>query len=166
MKLTSIGLLASISLTACAALNNADIPHASANDFRVLEGNEWTGELEYLNFGRDDRSSIPVGLKVVVLNDSEIEYAIKYPGEEQHNAVETLTLSDDNSMIDGSRIASRETVNGDLILITVGAGTDDGQDVTVRTTYEIAEARFHMRKDVRRGENETFFNRNEYRFTR
>lgn len=63
---------------------------ASMEDFKILEGADWTGELDYLNFGSTERSAIPVKLAVTVLNERKLQYATQYPGEESHNVKEVL----------------------------------------------------------------------------
>lgn len=136
------------------------------SDFMPIVGSGWSGTLEYLNFGREDRSTIPVRMVVGEPQETAIPYAFLYPGEEDENTSEVITLSQDGQMIDGKALVERRVApDGAIILITQGVGSDDGEAVELRFTYELSASRFVVRKDVKRDDG-TYFNRNEYRMTR
>ena len=140
---------------------------ATAEDFRVLDGGEWSGELDYLNYGSDQRSSIPVGLRVDRIEGSSVTYSIRYPGEEQYNATERLTISDDGTSIDGRIIVDRQQeAGGGLVLTTEGKGEDDNRPADIQTVYFVSPNEFRVRKNVRFEGDAEFFNRNEYRYRR
>jgi len=137
------------------------------DDFRRLEGDNWEGSLSYLNYGSDNRSTIPVKAAIKVLGKKALQYAIQYPGEEQYNAKERLKLSSDGTRIDGFIITSREqTADGMLILTTEGTGRDDNRPAEVQLIYTVAADRFSIRKNVRFKSSEAYLNRNEYSFRR
>ncbi len=141
--------------------------NTSAEDFRALEGGDWVGTLEYLNYGSDQRSTIPVKLAIKILDANAVQYSIQYPGEEQYNAVEAFKFTDGGKMIDGSVLVDRQLKDdGMLILTTEGPGTDDGRDARIQTIYMISENLFRMQKNVRYDNGDQYFNRNEYRFSR
>ncbi|WP_298307872.1 hypothetical protein [uncultured Erythrobacter sp.] len=54
---------------------------------------------------------------------------------------------------------------GGLVLVIQGKGSDDNRPADIRVTYEIGEAAFVTRKDVRFDGGE-FLNRNEYHLIR
>ncbi len=139
---------------------------ASASDFALLEGEDWSGELEYLNYGREDRSTIPVRMVVREAKNGSIPYGFLYPGEEHKNAREKFRISKGGTQINGQRVTERY-INGDgaLVIVTEGQGRDDNRAADIRFTYIIGENSFINRKDVRFEEGE-YFNRNEYRLTR
>ena len=148
-----------------AAANNCDCT-ASVEDFRVLDGAEWSGELDYLNYGSEQRSSIPVGLRVEAIADGSVTYSIRYPGEEQYNATERLTISDDGASIDGRPIVDRQDVDGRLTITTEGKGEDDNRPADVQIVYFVSPDEFRIQKNVRLDGEAEFFNRNEYRYVR
>ena len=139
---------------------------ANASDFAVLEGENWSGQLEYLNYGREDRSTIPVRMVVREAKGGSIRYGFIYPGEEHKNARERFRISTDGTRINGYRVTDRYTnEDGALVIVTEGQGRDDNRPADLRFTYVIAENSFTNRKDVR-FEGGEYFNRNEYRLKR
>lgn len=137
------------------------------DELKCLEGDNWEGSLSYLNYGSDKRSSIPVRLAVKVMDENSLQYAIQYPGEEDHNAKERLKLSSDGTHINDYIITSREqTADGTLILTTEGKGRDDNRSAEVQVVYSVAADRFSIRKNIRFESSEAYFNRNEYSFQR
>jgi len=140
---------------------------ATTEDFRALDGGEWSGELDYLNYGSEQRSSIPVGLRVDSIGGSSVTYSIRYPGEEQYNATEQLTISDDGTSIDGRIIVDRQQeAGGGLVLTTEGKGEDDNRPADIQIVYFVSPDEFRVRKNVRFEGDAEFFNRNEYRYRR
>jgi len=139
---------------------------ATVEDFRVLDGGEWSGELDYLNYGSDQRSSIPVGLRVDSIDSGSVTYSIRYPGEEQYNATEQLTISNDGTSIDGRTIVDRQQEAGGLTLTTEGKGEDDNRPADIQIVYFVSPGEFRIRKNVRFDGEAAFFNRNEYRYAR
>ncbi len=139
---------------------------ASLADFAPLVGDDWSGELEYLNYGRQDRSTIPVRMVVNEPSENRVPYGFIYPGEEDKNALDAIELSADGARLNGMEITRRYVDDGGaLVIVTQGAGSDDGRDADIRVTYAIAPAAFTVSKDVR-FEGAAFFNRNAYRLTR
>lgn len=138
----------------------------SLEDFRSIIGDGWTGELEYLNFGTDSRSTIPVRMIVEQPTGNTQPYAFRYPGEEEKNATDGFKISPDGREVDSLKVVSwEETKAGVRKLVTQGAGDDDGAASTVRVTVEFSSKLFVLRKDIQRSDG-TFFNRNEYRLKR
>lgn len=139
---------------------------ASIADFAPIEGEGWVGELEYLNYGREDRSVIPVRMVARAPTNNAMAYGFIYPGEESKNARDRLKISRDGTRINGMKLTARYVDDdGALVLVTEAKGRDDNRPADIRVTYVIAEDSFTTRKDVRFGGGE-FFNRNEYRLTR
>jgi len=175
MKHTIVITLVCAVLGACAGFG-ADTPPSpdagntvkvTMDDLNRLQGDNWEGNLSYLNYGSDKRSTIPVKLAIKVLDKRTLQYAIQYPGEEQYNAKERLKLSSDGTRIDGYRITNRvETADGTLVLTTEGKGRDDNRPAQIQMTYLVAADQFSIRKNVRFTIDETYLNRNEYSFRR
>lgn len=142
-------------------------PRANADDLRALSGNGWKGELTYLNYYADYRSTIPVTASFRNASAEGIQYAISYPGEEHKNAADLLSLSDDGRLIDGAPIISRSLdAQGRLRLTTEEMGEDAERAATIRKTYLISANEFSWSKDVRFEGEDAFFNRNSYRVSR
>lgn len=145
---------------------NVQEPFVSIEDFASLEGDTWTGELEYLNYGSDERSIIPVRMVAREPDRRSLSYGFLYPGESHKNAADRLRISRDGRKLNGHTLISRAMgEDGSLILVTEGQGRDDNRPATIRFTYEIKPDRFVVRKDVRFAEG-TYINRNEYRLSR
>ncbi len=138
----------------------------SAADFASLAGDGWSGELDYLNYGREDRSTIPVRMNISAPEGLSVPYAFLYPGEEDKNADDAITIGADGLAINGLRIVSRTRgEDGSLVLVTAGEGSDDNRPADIRMTYRIADRSFSVAKDVR-FQGGGFFNRNRYNLTR
>ncbi|MEO1220566.1 MAG: S41 family peptidase [Pseudomonadota bacterium] len=141
-------------------------PTASISDFEILVGDTWSGELQYLNFGSDKRSTIPVRMVVREPTGMAVPYGFLYPGEEDKNASDHIRISRDGRKLNGFIITRRYTDDdGRLVIVTEGQGRDDNRPADIRLTYEIGEKTFVTRKDVR-FESGQFINRNEYRMSR
>ncbi len=141
-------------------------PSASISDFAPLVGEDWSGELEYLNYGSDTRSTIPVRMIVREPKNRSMAYGFLYPGEEHKNARDKLRISRDGTKLNGMTISRRYLdEEGALVLVTEGSGRDDNRPADIRLTYVISANAFTNRKDVR-FEGGEYINRNEYRLYR
>ena len=144
----------------------AEAELANADDFAVLAGDDWTGVLDYLNYGTDDRSTIPVRMIAREPQGRSMRYGFAYPGEEDKNANDRIRVSRDGRQINGYTIVQRFTdQTRGLVFVTEGSGRDDNQPADIRLTYEIAADRVVISKDVRFANGE-WINRNSYRLTR
>lgn len=144
----------------------AEINTATIADFAALEGENWKGQLDYLNYGSDDRSTIPVRMVAEAPQGRMMPYGFLYPGEEEKNANDAVRISRDGSRLNGMAIIERKyDATGALVLVALTEGRDDNRPADIRLTYSIAPNSFTVRKDVRFADGE-YFNRNEYRLTR
>jgi hypothetical protein len=145
----------------------AEEPVASMDDLRVLTGESWSGSLTYLDYGSGRRVSIPVDVKIDAPGRSTLKYAIRYPGEEEHNARERLKISGKGRKINGEPITRREqAADGTITLTTIAEGKDDNRKADIQMVYVIAPNQFRILKNVRFSAEEGFFNRNEFNFER
>ena len=125
------------------------------------------GNLSYLNYGSEERSTIPVKLRITILSDQAMQQAIQYPGEEQYNSKQKVLISRDGTHIDGDALTAREKKpDGTLVLTTEGTGLDDNRSARIQMVYMISETKFSVQKNVRFPESDAYFNRNEYSFSR
>ncbi len=139
----------------------------SMADLARLAGDGWSGSLTYLNYGSDERSTIPVNLQVRTPKGRTMAYAIQYPGEEAYNSKEKLELSRDGGELNGDAITDRlETADGALVIRTLGRGEDDDRPADIEFVYSIDDERFSITKNVRFEGTKDWIKRNEYVFTR
>lgn len=150
-----------------APLEEQKLSAVSIDDFKVLKGNDWQGRLTYLNYGSDERSTIPVNLEVSINSDQALIYKMIFPDEPHANSESSLSISDGGAKLDGQKITKRfMNEDGETVIVTKSKGYDDNREVTIRTTYSISENEFKMKKDVQFDTGEAFINRNEFAFNR
>lgn len=144
----------------------ADRVAITIDDFRLIEGETWSGDLNYLDYQSGKRTSIPVRAQFEVSDETSLLYAIQYPGEEQHNNKTSMKLSDNGKTFDGKPVVSRTATGSTITIITESRGRDDNQDADIQIVYEISSDLFRMKKNVRLDGGEAYFNRNVYTFKR
>ena len=141
----------------------AQIVSIFANDFTPLVGDDWEGALTYLNYGSDKRSTIPVRLTVQPFAGNIVPYAVQYPGEEDANAEDAFTISNDGSQINGHPVISRRALPDEsLEIITQARGQDNNKSADIQTIYTISNRLFKLRKMVRFDSEENWIERNEF----
>ena len=159
-----LSLFAGLLLVACSGQPVA-APTISVDDFRPLVGEEWSGELTYLNYNSDERSTIPVRYRVIEDAPGELKFKIAYPGEESHNATNTIAIGEGGTTLFGAPVISRTQTDDGLEIVTLTDGEDGNKPAKIRIIYRISASDFSMEKRVRfGGENE--FRRNIYEFGR
>ena len=75
--------LAVIGLAACSGTVDVDPdgPVVTMDDLHVIEGDNWTGTLTYLDYGSDKRVTIDTAATVEIASDTVLKYSISYPKE-------------------------------------------------------------------------------------
>ncbi len=142
-------------------------PVASAEDFRAAAGSGWKGQLSYLDYSSGSMTSIPVEIEISEPKGRTLTYAIKYPGEAQHNTTEKIKFSRDGRKLDGELVIAREQNEvGNIILVTSHRGEDDNRPADIRMTYEVGSSAFFITKEVRLEGKSDYFLRNQYSLTR
>lgn len=164
---TGFSLLVTISPTTFADTEEAAQVTVSMEDFDVLAGDGWEGSLTYLNYGSDQRSTIPVKMAIEILGKHSLRIAIRYPGEEQYNDAEKIKISRNGKRVDGYDLVARELQpDGALVLTAIGSGRDDDRKADIQMVYFISANEFRIEKNVRFDQDDNFFNRNVYLFSR
>jgi hypothetical protein len=137
----------------------------SSADFKPLIGN-WSGTLTYLDYQNGNSFSMPVGLRIVQTEETnKFTFYFSFPDEPHANSEETVSISDDGTMLNGEPVISKRLLeDGNLEIVTESMGTDDDQPATIRHTYIIGADVFITRKDVRFAGQEEWINRNEFNF--
>ncbi|NNE04522.1 MAG: hypothetical protein HKN15_02200 [Xanthomonadales bacterium] len=160
-------LLAAISFAAFAESGQEAQVEVSMEDFQALEGDGWEGSLNYLNYGSDKRSTIPVKMAIEISGKRSLQIAIRYPGEEEYNNSEKIKISRNGKRVDGYDLVARELQpDGVLLLTTLGSGRDDDRKADIQMVYFISANEFRIEKNVRFDQDDGFFNRNVYQFSR
>jgi len=162
MKVISVLVLA-IAIAACRH-SLAVMP----DDFTILTGPEWRGNLTYLDYGTKKKVSIPSNLTVLQSPSDPDSYTFEYfyPDEPKANDQEVIEVSRDGLMIDGETVVERSTAGGVLRIVTEKTGEDDDRKALFRFTYLISPASFSLKKEVRFDGERNFLERNEYRWSR
>lgn len=142
-------------------------PSLSLSDFEPILGDDWTGNLTYLNYGEPVKDfTIPAEINVTVSEDGVSLYFL-YPDEPQQNGGRLIKLSEDGTMLGSERIMSIETdTDGQRIVITEEACEDMGKPATCTMTYSLGQKNLILKKMVLYDGAEEAFRRNEYAFSR
>ena len=146
-----------------------DEPYISAEEFNILSGEKWTGNLTYLDYQTNSETKISANITVKRSGDNTDQFILilEYPKEPQANNIDTISINDDGKNFDGEKVIEKFSFDNDsLKFITESSGMDDDKESLFRHTYEISPKTFIIRKDVKYDGDSTFIKRNESYFTR
>ncbi|MAP95457.1 MAG: hypothetical protein CMK07_10940 [Ponticaulis sp.] len=144
-----------------------DAPTVSTDELSVLTGEGWAGELIYRAYEPPyEEEAIPAELSEVVSYDNGVRFGIKYPGEDEVNPTEALSVSDDGLELGSAPITQKLAIGESLFVTTLKACTDDGRPAMCERTYQIGARAFTMTKQVELDETGEIFIRNRYAFSR
>ena len=162
MKHSFLLLLVVLSLTSFKATNRI-----TAKDINVLTGGEWKGSLTYLDYSSNKKTTIPANLVVERAAEQNTWYFKNlYPDEPKANGIDTIRLTAGGKTLDNETVVSRKDSAGIIKLITQKQLNDDGIIKIFRFTYIISPNKFSIKKEERKKTEATFFERNQYQFTR
>ncbi|MBC7795499.1 MAG: hypothetical protein H7Z37_01340 [Pyrinomonadaceae bacterium] len=136
-----------------------------AKDLQQLTGKQWRGNLTYLDYGKNEKVSIPSNLTVTrsTVNNLSWIFDYQYPDEPKANNKETIVISKDGKIIDDETVIERTSqTDGTLKIVTEKSGTDNDKKATFRFTYLINKTSFSIKKEVKLDDAKEFFERNEY----
>jgi hypothetical protein len=135
-------------------------------DLKVLEGGTWVGTLEYLDYGSGKKTTIKANVNVVKTSDGVWTFEYVYPDEPKANGSSEVTLSGDGKTFNGQAVASKQSRDGGLEIVTTKDGDDNNKKAIFRYTYSISEKAFSIRKEVQYVGESAWFERNVYSWTR
>ena len=159
--------LFSLSVLASELASLSQAAEVSSADFNVLAGEGWVGSLRYLDYSSDTQVSIPVKIRFDKPGSRKIVYRIKYPGEAQYNATESIKWSRNGRKLNGETIVDRDLkADGTIILVTQYNGKDNKRPAEIRMTYSLHKSALTIAKDVRFQGEGAFFRRNTYELSR
>lgn len=141
----------------------------SPTDLKPLEGVEWKGELTYLDYGSNKKTSIRSHLRIIAAggNGRAWQFEYLYPDEPKANAKSEVELSSDGRIFNGQTITERSKLpDGALRIVAIKDGMDNDKKATFRYIYLISSSKFSITKEVRPEGKETFFERNTYSWSR
>lgn len=142
-------------------------PLVSASDFEIVLGDNWVGELTYLDYSSGDTVAIPATLSVGPINHRAISYTFGYPDEPQANSDGAWLISGDGQLLDDKTVTSRmEGDNGDLILVMEYSGSDNNAPAEITETLILSASGIVMTKDVQPEGETQAFQRNSFAFSR
>lgn len=147
-------------------------PQVQVADLKRLIGDDWTGELTYLNFSEPfDYVTIPAELDVTSAGRG-VELHLQYPGEPAQDLKYTVEVLEDGRRLGNEPVMARvENRNGGVVIKTRTECEDLGRDAICDMTYTITDTSFVFAKMVTLTEDndvtrEDTFLRNEFRFKR
>lgn len=138
-------------------------------DLKALEGGEWEGNLTYLDYSSNQKTTIKSNLKVSPAGTDgrawRFEYV--YPLEPKANSASDVKLSADGGTFNDQKVVERtKNADGTLKIVTTKAGTDNDKKAEFRFTYLIGPGKFSVMKEVRVEGSDSFFERNTYSWNR
>ncbi len=127
------------------------------------------GDLTYLDYRTNRRTSITSNLTVTrsAENEQSWVFEYQYPDEPNANSRETVTISENGETIDGERVIERTMLPGGTLRIrTEKTGPDNNRNALFRFTYLLNANSFSIKKEVRYEGTTEFFERNQYSWQR
>ncbi|MBK8301902.1 MAG: hypothetical protein WBC19_09685 [Pyrinomonadaceae bacterium] len=166
MKILLTLFAVTIALTVTTAAQTAKI---SAKDLKPLEGDQWIGNLTYLDYQSKKPTSIKSNVTVTRNATDKLKwtFAMQYPLEPKANRTEDIILSPDGKTFDGETVIERTKLpDGMLRIVTSKPGKDDNRPATLRHTYLVGKKTFSIKKEVKLDSETEYFERNTYSWTR
>lgn len=157
--------LSTVLFTLSISYNSLAQTTISSADFKPLIGS-WSGTLTYINYSDGTPFSMPVELRIVPIEETNnFTFYFSFPDEPHANSEETVSISDNGTMLNGEPVISKHLLeDGNLEIVTESIGTDDDEPATIRETYIIGADVFVTKKDVLFVDQQEWINRNEFNF--
>ena len=133
----------------------------------VLAGDNWKGELTYLDYSSNKEVKMPVEMAISIVKEGTFQFAYSYPNEPKANSKAKIRISSDGTKISGNKITKVEkTEDGLLIIHAESKGSDNNEKAMLYFTYTIGKRLFSTKKEVKLAGDDDRFLRNEYRLSR
>lgn len=161
-------ILQLIVLSTAIVVSSAAAQSVTPAEIKVLEGAEGVGELTYLDYSSNEKTSIKSNLKVSATGDVRAwQFSYIYPKEPQANETSDVKLSTDGRTFNDQKVIEKSKLpDGTLKIVATENGTDNDRKSLFRFTYLIGKSKFSVKKEVRVDGTETFFERNTYSWSR
>lgn len=164
--LLAVLLLAGCDTASSQAGHDGPAPRVWPSDLTGLVGDNWQGQLTYLDHGISrERVTLPVNL-TVTQDGHTFAFDFTYPEKPEADARVQVVISTNGRKINDETVVRRIERSDSLFLVTDEACTDKGVEARCDHTYEITPRSLSMRKMVTLDGDEEAFIRNHYSFTR
>lgn len=143
-------------------------PHElTADMLTVIEGDDWTGSLTYLNYQEPfEDVTIPANVEITLI-ERGVELAYKYPNEPHANSRTRAKISAEGTKFMGAPIVSNDiSADGSRAVITRYPCQDMGRSASCEMTYSLSADRLMIQKMVTYDGETNAFQRNAYMFER
>lgn len=139
----------------------------SPDDLAPLVGDDWEGELTYLDSG-DNETEITMPAELAVSQNGRVfELYFTFPDDPQANGRAEMVLSEDGRRMNEETVQRRlKTDSGERMIVTQRACQDNGMSAECEFTYIIAPDALSITKTVTPDNSDESFRRNRYMFTR
>ena len=163
----------SLTLSTCLALFTAveavaaEPPALTPAMLEVAIGEDWTGELTYLNYQEPfEDVTIRANAEIAAIENG-LEIAYKYPDEPHANSSVRARISADGKSFMGEPIVSNVALDGGARQIDTRFSCEDmGRAATCEMTYYFSPAQIEITKMVTYADGGEPFRRNSYAFSR
>lgn len=138
------------------------------DELKTLEGAEWVGELTYLDYSSNEKTSIKSNLKISKSNDPRVwTFDYIYPREPKANGTSMVGLSADGRTFNDQAVVEKSKLaDGTLKFVSTKPGTDNERKALFRFTYLFSATKFSIKKEVKVDGTDTYFERNTYTWSR
>ncbi len=140
----------------------------STTDFANVQGS-WKGTITYLDYTSGKPFTMPANVNMRIAIRGQVILSYTYPNEPKANNVDTILVSSNGTMVDGSKVISREIMeDGAVKVVTERAGIDgnDNKQAQIRHTYYLGKISFQSIKEVKFEGTDNWIKRNAYLFNR
>lgn len=139
----------------------------TGEDLKPVIGS-WSGTLTYLDYSSNKPYTMPAELSVArISKTNNYIFNISFPDEPHANSADTVSISEDGSMLDGETIISKCLNNDKTLEVVTEIMSVDGNDdkpAIIRHTYSISAEVFVIKKTVQFSGEKDWIKRNEFNF--
>jgi hypothetical protein len=167
-----------VALCGCAGTGSATGTTVSAgavvlaSDIDRLTGEQWAGTLTYLDYSSQVQTTIKSSLRLARLpaaSDGSLAWDMRvgYADEPDADSSETAMLSRGGRVFRDGLVLERSVLSdGTVRVVTEKDGQDDGRDARLRFVYLLGQTQCSIQNLVRLEQEEAFFERHIYRWSR
>ena len=145
----------------------AETPALALADLEPVIGDDWTGELTYLNYQAPFEDVTILADLNASMTEAGLQLDYVYPNEPHANSTVIAKIGDDGMTFMGEPITANDvTSDGTRTVTTAFACEDMGRSAQCEMTYAFSATRVSIKKMVIYDGEAESFRRNAYTFTR